>query len=1850
MRKQILRALVVLFAVLASLPSAMAQNVIQIGAQTNAQTFVPYTEYYYYSRYRSCQIYSEYSIEQAGGSPGMIERVEFNAYTNATYGNNFSIVPASAKNMKVYLANSPLAYLPTTGTQTFENLIGGNAPYNFTNIQEVYDGPGFTANYTNGDWAGITFDTPYQYTGGHLAVILARSWVPDQVQDYPGYPAYLERYGAWYYTYIPGNPPGETNTELTMAYWYGYTSGTYSYDYGAYEYDRRPNIRIYISAGIEESFPEDTDPRRIVRSGYPYTQEQLRTGVDVFSKPYLRFRANPGDEITYSYKIVGPLPSQNIIYQATDESGNTTLTYDGTGSGLQTVYMPMSNGNYPAAYKDNNGNVIDGSMDLTNIVGGAYRVIAEHTGPGGVSPTWTKDFIITYDYDASVREIVAPYSASRGFKYPRNIQIPVSIKFQNVGLNQLTDFRAIVTVEKDGTELYRDTSIWEGNMSTGDQTTILFDAFTETSEIGTYDLCAEIQMLNATDQGIGNNIICDQFKIQHEIEAEMQYVADPVTGTDYYANRPIVLRGVMINNGISDLSNIPVKVTITKDGNTVHEQTMAVQNLPSGEVPVDFFFPQTWTPTEFGEYEATMCINYPPNVDGIPSNDCATSFFTIEPQMSGNYLVGVSGFADFETIQDAIDALYTRGISGPVTFELIDQSYTEVNQGGNAALDFRSRIVGVSAENTITWKPTTSLANSRANIKINLESTSGIGMLFGQAHPDGDNEINEHAIVHQFRTDKLNAQPSGYMTWDGGEHSAIQFRLKSQSGFRAVVYLGQGASNYTFKNIVFDNDPTSTPSFETMLPIQKVSEGQFFSDENDIRLNAGEVETYSAAVVIRNTMPFNQQTQQNNYGGVRLDTLKNMNNMIVNSEISGFGYGVVDLGMGHLFVDNTTPDFQRYYNEGTVVRGNKIKNVAKAGVFLGYSEGAMIEGNRIWNVGDAVGYNGPAAGVMAGFDRQFSNVNARISANEISGVASSTYAAGVVVSPNPVTLTHPSGFIVRMPSGELSMKAKNNIVWGLERASDDADLAGIHFLTGRDMNAQNPMVTPRLADYWTGGDLIANNTVVVGNDDMTGAGAIVGIGVQQADEPRIYNNAVAVIADENAAAVQTGLFYQGVQPMEEGGLISDRNAFYTPNSSLAYMIETTDQSVILDAGSNDMFSNLSQWRALTNQDNNSVVGNFVAEHEFVGAAPMMLRVESDPTPMASILNNRGFRLSSVVMDIDGNERGQAEQRYDIGANEFNGRSYITDLESVEITSPRAYRRTNGMFSEAEYVMTYNPVSVDALFRNAGSLPQSGVDVNVKIFRDGNLVVEQTRAVSIDAGETIQTTFDFNGNFEAQTYNELGLQAPEMFSTMDRNVTPVYTIEISTISDQNMSNNVATKDVRFYVYSSPNDIMISANRTTVMDPQGDDIAGKLNFDNVIYGMSELTYNYDEGDFNVLDRDNWEPYSIDYSPMQLVVYSADHNPISRLERDNIREHLAAGVEGDKSNLLIAGQDIVRNHMGEGVLIDQPFVNEILRAEYVANTPVDPNYDGLMVIGDKVSTGYRETIEHTGYTGDTDPIPGAIQIYSDANTTTQAEAAYRYQTTDPNVNSDIMGTAVVGSQAGSYYNVIFYAVDWRHFTETNNNPNTGIMRVLAGARDYFNENAGGILGVDLVGFDANKLNSNSVKVEWTTLSEENTARFDVERRDENATSFAKVGEVAAAGNSNVELAYDFVDNTVSSNDVYTYRLRTVDFDGSTQFSQEVTVDMRDVTAGEFWLGQAQPNPVAETSTIAYGLSEANEVSVELFNVAGEKVQTLFRGYRDAGEHTLTVEASTLPSGTYMYVLRIGSEQVSKTLKVVK
>ena len=86
------------------------------------------------------------------------------------------------------------------------------------------------------------------------------------------------------------------------------------------------------------------------------------------------------------------------------------------------------------------------------------------------------------------------------------------------------------------------------------------------------------------------------------------------------------------------------------------------------------------------------------------------------------------------------------------------------------------------------------------------------------------------------------------------------------------------------------------------------------------------------------------------------------------------------------------------------------------------------------------------------------------------------------------------------------------------------------------------------------------------------------------------------------------------------------------------------------------------------------------------------------------------------------------------------------------------------------------------------------------------------------------------------------------------------------------------------------------------------------------------------------------------------------------------------------------------------------------------------------------------------------------------------------------------------------------------------------------------------------------------------------------------------------------------------------------------------------DFRLMQNYPNPFNPSTTIAFDLPKATRVVLKLYSQNGQLVKTLIDQNMPAGAHKVTLDASSLASGVYLYRIEAGDFVDSKKMLLVK
>ena len=187
--------------------------------------------------------------------------------------------------------------------------------------------------------------------------------------------------------------------------------------------------------------------------------------------------------------------------------------------------------------------------------------------------------------------------------------------------------------------------------------------------------------------------------------------------------------------------------------------------------------------------------------------------------------------------------------------------------------------------------------------------------------------------------------------------------------------------------------------------------------------------------------------------------------------------------------------------------------------------------------------------------------------------------------------------------------------------------------------------------------------------------------------------------------------------------------------------------------------------------------------------------------------------------------------------------------------------------------------------------------------------------------------------------------------------------------------------------------------------------------------------------------------------------------------------------------------------------------------------------------------------------------------------------------------------------------------------------------------------IIPVELTSFTAVS-NGTEIILNWSTATETNNQGFSIERKSCNS-EFTEIGFVPGFGTTTEPKSYSYTDSKVLEGR-YTYRLKQIDFDGSFEYLPEVEVEV--AVPLEFSLEQNYPNPFNPTTTIGFGLQNISNVKIIILNTIGEEVAVVLDEEREAGYHTVEINAGNLPSGVYFYQLNADNYIETKKMILLK
>ncbi len=181
---------------------------------------------------------------------------------------------------------------------------------------------------------------------------------------------------------------------------------------------------------------------------------------------------------------------------------------------------------------------------------------------------------------------------------------------------------------------------------------------------------------------------------------------------------------------------------------------------------------------------------------------------------------------------------------------------------------------------------------------------------------------------------------------------------------------------------------------------------------------------------------------------------------------------------------------------------------------------------------------------------------------------------------------------------------------------------------------------------------------------------------------------------------------------------------------------------------------------------------------------------------------------------------------------------------------------------------------------------------------------------------------------------------------------------------------------------------------------------------------------------------------------------------------------------------------------------------------------------------------------------------------------------------------------------------------------------------------------LPVELLNFEA-KVVRMDVALTWVTQMENENAYFKIER-SQDGINFEPITTVLGRGTTEEETYYTHIDEEPYFGVSY-YRLRQVDYDGTSTLSEVISVEVE-----EFYIDRLFPNPVLAGQELTVRSNISGNIRVSIVDLNGlEVLQTEFRNQNTFQELQLSTE-NVVP-GFYFIVLDNNFKRIVRKVSIL-
>ena len=288
--------------------------------------------------------------------------------------------------------------------------------------------------------------------------------------------------------------------------------------------------------------------------------------------------------------------------------------------------------------------------------------------------------------------------------------------------------------------------------------------------------------------------------------------------------------------------------------------------------------------------------------------------------------------------------------------------------------------------------------------------------------------------------------------------------------------------------------------------------------------------------------------------------------------------------------------------------------------------------------------------------------------------------------------------------------------------------------------------------------------------------------------------------------------------------------------------------------------------------------------------------------------------------------------------------------------------------------------------------------------------------------------------------------------------------------------------------------------------------------------------------------------------------------------------------------------------------------------------------------------------------------IEIKAFIKTKSGVSNASVYWTTDTTQNFSVLPmTSISVDTFTAFIPIQSNGTEVFYYISAASNSGKTITKPLTAPDGYYHFTVSNTVPVELLSFTASSI-KNTVTLNWITATETNNSGFEVQRlkdsKIEKIKNWKSIGFINGHGTTTESKSYSFTDKDLTEGK-YRYRLKQIDFDGSFEYSNVISVELDLPT--KFTLEQNYPNPFNPSTKISWQSPVGSWQTLKVFDVLGREVATLVNEFRSAGSYEVEFNPESsiknLPagrqgtaSGIYFYQLKAGDYIETKKMLLIK